>query len=202
MSTSNIGQYNESAPVLSDNEQRALRLDSRARLIITQEKRETFSAAISAHAVQSGATDFLEVIGSATKTIIIKRMRFGGTANGTVVTRVGCVKRSTADSGGTSATLTNVPHDSVNAAATATVKAYTANPTLGTAIGLIRTFLYTMVAVSSNIIADIRELTFGTEEDQGIILRGTSQSLCLNLNETVLTNALVDVSIEWREVVG
>lgn len=202
MSTSNIGQYNESAPTLSDSEQRALRFDVKARLIITQEKRETYSASIVASSVQSGATDFFEIKGSATKTVIVKRIRFTGTANGTVISRISCIKRSTANSGGTSVNVTNVPHDSINAPATATVNTYTANPTLGNAVGLVRAFVYTMVATSSNILADIRELTFGIEEDQGIVLRGTSESLCLNLNATVMTSGLVDISVEWREVTG
>jgi hypothetical protein len=112
------------------------------------------------------------------------------------------LKRSTVNSGGVSAAMTVVPHDSVNAAGTAALKVYTSNPTTGTLVGLIRTYLYTMVASSSNAVCDYVEIDFGLEEDQGIVLRGTDEGLCLNLGGTTVTGSAVNISVEWREIVG
>lgn len=201
--TSAVGQYNESTPVLANNEQRALRLDVTGRTIITQEKRATYSASISGLAVVTGATDFFTVTGSATRTIIVKRIRYSGTASQSTQVPLALLIRSTANSGGTSTTLTNVPHDSVNAVATATVRAYTANPTRGTLVGSIRSPYYTFTAANSNsLTVELREIRLGEEEDQGVVLRGVNESLCFNLNSTAISGALMGCSVEWREIVG
>lgn len=201
--TSAVGQYNESAPILANNEQRALRLDVTGRTIITQEKRATYSAAIVGLAVVTGATDFFTVTGSATKTIIIKRVRYSGISTQTTQVPLSLLIRSTANSGGTSTTLTKVPHDSTNALATATVRAYTANPTLGTLVGAIRSPYYTFISINSNsLTVELREIRLGEEEDQGVVLRGVNESLCFNLNSTAISGALMSCSVEWREIAG
>lgn len=200
--TSAVGQYNATPPVLTDGEQRILRLDAASRLISTVEKRATYSASIINLAVVTGATDFWTISGSATKTIIVKRLLFSGTAQATAQCDINMLVRSSANSGGSSSAISCVPHDSTNAACTATVLGYTANPTLGTLVGLIRSVDYTLVAENSNAIADIREFDFGTEEDQGIVLRGTSELLALNFNADAGNSVKIHVSVEWREIVG
>jgi hypothetical protein len=203
--TNNLCQYNATPPVLEDNEQRTLRCDVSSRLITTQEKRATYSAACVNLNIAASGTDFFTITGSATKTIIVKRIRFSASSAQTVQSSIGLLKRSTANSGGTATTLTNVPHDSANAAPTATVLAYTANPTLGTLIGALRWIDYTSLATNSNAVVDIREFQFGIEEDQGIVLRGINEVLALNFNgQTVTFGAGVgyNLSIEWREITG
>jgi|WetSurMetagenome_2_1015567.scaffolds.fasta_scaffold116165_3 hypothetical protein len=203
--TNNLCQYNATPPVLEDNEQRTLRCDVSARLITTQEKRATYSAAcVNLNIVASG-TDFFTITGSATKTIIVKRIRFSSSSAQTVQSNIGLLKRSTSNSGGTATTLTNVPHDSTNPASAATVRSYTANPTLGTLAGELRWIDYTSLATNSNAVVDIREFQFGTEEDQGIVLRGVNEVLALNFNgQTVSFGAGVgyNLSVEWREITG
>jgi hypothetical protein len=110
------------------------------------------------------------------------------------------IKRSSANSGGTSTTVADVPHDSTNAAPTATVLAYTANPTVGTLVGMVRSANYTSMATNSNTPTDIREFTFGIEEDQGIVLRGTSEVLSLNLGASAVNGLSAAISVEWREI--
>jgi len=95
----------------------------------------TYSAAIGALVTAGAATDIFTITGSATKTIRITRIRIGGNSTTATWHIFLGIKRSTANTGGTSTVLTRVPHDSLNAAATATIRAYTANPTLGTTVG-------------------------------------------------------------------
>ncbi len=87
-------------------------------------------------AVASGATDFLTIVGSSTKKIEVLKITLGGLATALTVADIVLLKRSTANSGGTSTAPTAVPLDSNDIAASAAVKAYTANPaTLGTLVG-------------------------------------------------------------------
>jgi hypothetical protein len=203
--TSNIGQYNVDPPILVAEYQRALRLDVASRLIITQEKRSTYSASCVNLNIAAAGTDFFTMTGSDTKTIIVKRIRFSGASSNTTQSNIGLMKRTTANSGGAYTTLANVPHDSANPVATATVRAYTSNPTLGTLVGALRWVDYTSLSVNSNSVTDLREFQFGTEEDQGIVLRGSNEVLALNFNgQTVTFSASTgyDLSFEWREITG
>jgi hypothetical protein len=194
--------YNANGPNLAEGEISGVRIDSKGRLIITQEKRATYSAVATGLALASSCTDFFEIRGAATKTIIVKHIRISGFATGTVQATFLLVKRSTANSGGTPVACTSVSHDSTNPPAKATVQGYTANPTTGTLVGAVRAPVFTLVAPGSNYVADILELSFGIEEDQGIILRGLNELLCLNLNGATVSGASLSVSVEWREVVG
>jgi hypothetical protein len=194
--------YNSTAPTFTNGQTGAIRVDVKGRQIITQEKRETYSAAISGLVPAAAATDLFCVQGSATKTIVLKKARLSGTSTGTTVTTILLVKRSTANTGGTATNPTVVPHDSANPAPTAVIAAYTANPTTGTLVGNIRSFTYTMISPTANIVADIRELDFGIEEDQGIVLRGTTEEVCFNLAGASISSGLFNISVEIREIVG
>lgn len=76
--------------------------------------------------------------GSAQKLIRVHRVTFSAVQ--TTAGNIGDWRlemSSTTSSGGTSASMTAVPLDSSQAAATAAVKNYTANPTAGTLVGII-----------------------------------------------------------------
>ena len=88
-----------------------------------------------------------------------------------------------------------------NAAATAAVTAYTANPTINDAapgildnsnLGLVATTVG--AAVQPNITWDYQERNF----DQAPILRGAAQQFCVNLNGTSPT-ALLNITFRWTE---
>ena len=197
--------YNANGLNLAEGETSGIRIDSKGRLITTQEKRATYSAACVNLAIAAAGTDFFTITGSASKTIIVKRIRFSASSSTTVQSNIGLCRRSTANTGGTSTTLTNVKHDTTNSPATAVVRAYTANPTLGTLVEYLRWIDYTSMAPSSNSPTDIREFAFGIEEDQGIILRGLNEVLALNFNEQTVTFGAgvgYNLSVEWREIVG
>ena len=94
-----------------------------------------FSAASAAFTPGATPEDIFTITGSATRTIEVLRMAISSTQTTAGTNSWFIAKRSTANSGGTSAAVAAVPHDSNDAAATATVLQYTANPTAGTLVG-------------------------------------------------------------------
>jgi hypothetical protein len=107
------------------------------------------------------------------------------------------VKRSTANTAGTSATIPGVPLDDVYPAATATVRQYTANPTLGTFIGTVWSGRVASPAPATAQNGTEKVLTF----DRGpIILTGTTDVLAWTLNGVALPAGLsVQAYVWWTE---
>lgn len=160
----------------------------------------TYSASASGFVPAAAATDVFRIQGSATKTIKITRIAFSitTTAGSGGLLSVGLIKRSANNTGGTSVTATNTPHDSNNAAATAVVNHYTANPSaLGTSVGMIRCIR--AEAYNTAITASDNVWTFGDRPGQTIVLRGTSQYLCLNFGGGTITGPIACANVEWTE---
>lgn len=84
-----------------------------------------------------GATpqDIFTITGSATKLVKVLRMFIATTQTTAGINGWAIVKRSTANTGGTSAAVTAIRSDQNDPAATATVLQYTANPTAGALVG-------------------------------------------------------------------
>lgn len=162
--------------------------------------RSTYSASITALAPAASATDIFTIIGSATKTVRITRIQISGVATAAGTFDVVLVKRSTADSGGTSTSPTIVPHDSSDSAATAVVKAYTVNPTLGTLVGNLQARSITLTTAATPAIPNIlQEFLFELRGEKAIVLRGVAQQLAINLNAQTITGGLLDISISFTE---
>lgn len=160
--------------------------------------RTTYSAAITGLVSAALATDVFTISGSGTKTIKVTKISIDGLAAAGGNFTVQLIKRSTANSAGTSTTLTDVPHDSTDAAATATVKAYTVNPTLGTAVGTVRSNRVFISGVSTT--SSVEDIQNFGDLGQEIILRGTTESLCMNLGATTITTPSLNIWVEWVEV--
>lgn len=163
-------------------------------------QKATYSASILGLVASSTApTDLFTIYGSATKTIRVTRLAISGTQTTAAVRDVALIKRSSANSGGTSTPLTAVPHDANAAAATATVLAYTANPTLGTTVGSVRAHkLFVGTTAGSGAVDDII-WDFGTRPSQCIVLRGTAQGICINVNGVVSAGSSFDINAEFTE---
>lgn len=166
--------------------------------------RETYSATAFGIVPAASATDVFTITGSESKTIYIHKIQVSGTRTAHAHNQVILLKRSTANSGGTSTTRTAVPHDSTNAAATATVTSYTANPTLGTLVGeLASNTLSLPVQTPSNAQGNGGSVTPWlwefTSIGQPLVLRGTSQVLSINFNSVTITGGNLNFSIEWSE---
>jgi hypothetical protein len=161
---------------------------------------DSYGAGIGDLALAASATDVFCINGSATRTIYITDVHISGSATSAARINVSYTRRSTANSGGTSTTLTNIPDDSQSPAGTAVVKAYTANPTLGTSVGVYSSGHNTFPADAAPNIA-INELTryFGSDNAKLFTLRGTSEGLCLNFNGETVTGGLAHISVHWIE---
>lgn len=155
-------------------------------------------------ALAANTTDFWCITGSGSKTVFVTAILVTGQAASSAINaRLNLVVRSTANTGGTSSTLTVGPLDSNNAAATATVLLYSVNPAgLGALVGVIKSYVAVQQGAAVSIVPGPQ---FGFSESWGtvrgvqpITLRGTAQEACLNLNAvTSLTNAMV--TVEWYE---
>lgn len=160
----------------------------------------TYSASANAFTSAASATDIFTLTGSGTKTITITRIDMTATtsAGSGLTVNLILVKRSAANTGGSTTSMTAVPHDSNNAAATATAVFYTANASsLGAAVGNLRATRYSFDV--SGVATEQLAYEFGDRPSQPIILRGTSQILAINLGAPTITTPIVSLSIEWTE---
>lgn len=159
----------------------------------------TYTASILGLVPASLSTDIFEISGSATKTIKVRRIRVTGTRTTSASHDTILLKRSTLNSGGTFTNPIMVRHDTNNNLATAAVKAYTANPTLGTLIGNLsadKQFLNTPNTGSS----DVRDYVLTESGAQPIFLRGINESVSINLNGVTMNGGNMDIWVEWTEV--
>jgi len=111
--------------------------------------------------------------------------------------------RSTANTGGTSTSLTAVPADPSDAAASAVARAYTANPTVGTAVGPIRAGVVVLTSPATSISIDPVQWTFGNDVGTrgGVVLRSASQVFAINGNAASFpSGAALNCSVEWTEL--
>ena len=160
----------------------------------------TYRASTTALASASSATDIFTITGSASKTIRITRLEISGQQTTAAAAQVIVLVRSTANSGGTASTLTAVPHDSNSPAATAVVKAYTANPTTGNLVANIYAgYVFLAAPGTATVGSDKVVLDYGNRPGQAIVLRGTSQVLAVNLNGATVTGGAFDINVEFTE---
>lgn len=169
-------------------------------------KFQTYYAAYTAITTAASLTDFFTITGSATKTIYITHVACSGVSTASGTSALALVKRSTADSGGTaltpSATVGGqlVPLDVNNVAATATVVAYSANPTTGTAVGIVRSGkLNTSVAATANGASPL-VFDFSTINNQALVLRGTGAVAAMSgLGTALVAGAVLSCEVSWIE---
>jgi hypothetical protein len=167
-------------------------------LTITGDTNTPTYAAANQSIANTGAGDLFCIAGSGTKTIYIKRLRVSATATSAIVVAVSLIKRSTLDTGGTSANETEVPLDSTNAAPTATVVSYTVSPTAGTAVGAVRSRKIA-VGVQGNTATTSEALfDFANYFDQPLVLRGTTQNACVN-GTAAGSGGSWAIDAEWTE---
>jgi hypothetical protein len=156
-------------------------------------------------------TDVFTITGAANVVVHVTHIEISGITDSAVAVAADCqlVRRSTANSGGTSTNSPAlVPFDSTNAAASATVLSYTANPTLGTLVGTARAALRAqklMLTLGTYTATDFPPVApivwdFSDTQGQAIILRGTGEVLAVNLNAVTLVGTVsLNISVEWIE---
>lgn len=160
----------------------------------------TYSSWNSYNPAATGATDICTITGSATKNIRVRRVFFNGIATTAATDPVAIIKRSTASSGGTATfAVTSVPYDSSNAAVTATVTYYTANPTVGTIVGVVADPMFSFGNLTTGGAQALpSQMIFGAL-GQPIVLRGVAQSLSVNLNNLIYPGLVASCGFEWTE---
>lgn len=148
-------------------------------------------------------TDVFTLTGSATKTVRVTRVQISGSNTGNTNAFFQFIKRSAANTGGTTVNLSEVPYDSTNAAATSVAVNYTVNPAaLGTAVGTLTGGLIFLSALASTNSFTDKEIIFGSNSTQGIVLRGTSEIFAINFNGVnlgILSATVLNISVEWTE---
>lgn len=158
---------------------------------------QTFSASLT---FLPGAlpTDVFTVTGSATRTVKVRKFVISGTSTAIGKVPIDLVKRSTANTLGTSSAVTRVPHDSNNAAATATVLAYTSPPVTGTLVGSLSSVkLSEPAAGDANLSFPIT--ISHMSGDQPYTLRGVSQVLAINRGGVTNVGESLTIAVEWTE---
>lgn len=155
-------------------------------------------AAANASIANTGAGDVFCIQGSSVKTVKVKRFRVSAIANSAIVVDTILYKRSAIDTGGTPLTETAVPLDSLNAAASALVKSYSASPLTGTTVGPIRA--RHIAAGTQGNTATVTEALydFASYYDQPLVLRGATQAACVNVG-ALGTGGNWAIDVEWTE---
>jgi len=169
-------------------------------------KNPTYTASSAGLVPAASATDIFCLNASSTKNVILHLVTVSGTAGTAITTPVLLYRRVSQDTGGTAATSlalpVAVPNNPTDSAATATVTAYTANPTVvDPSPSLIRGSAVSF-AVTTTANRPF-EMIFGTAVDmfeKGVWLsKGSAQQLCLNLNGVSISSGVLAINFEWTE---
>lgn len=164
-------------------------------LPVTLAENARYKASAQGIASAATATDVFTITGSATKTIRITSLIVTGTQTTLGTVPFDLVVRSSTNTGGTSVSRTKVPLDSTSAAATATVRSYTANPTAGTLVGSVNS-IRKIIPGAASAVENVPIEMINTP----IILRSPSEVLAVNLNSTTVTGGLFSYTITFEEV--
>ena len=141
----------------------------------------------------AATTDIFQLYGSATKTVRVQRIEavYHATAFGADPSPMLLLRRSTANTGGTSTTITPVSMDSANAATTATAcKLYTANPTTGTLAGQLKRLNINCMLPGNGTAPPhsgpaVQVIYEASPTVQPIVLRGTAEGVVINFNGVI-----------------
>lgn len=164
-------------------------------------QKASFFAAISSLAVAASATDFFTITGAQGKRVTINRISFSGIATSATAIPLMLIKRSTANTGGTSTPVPGVNADSsMNMQPAASVLAYTANPgALGTAVGNVNAARVILSTASASVGSAPVEFNFERMYHKPVILNNASEVLALNYSGTTAAGNAVDIMIAWTE---
>ena len=172
--------------------------DSNGRQIIKNYPDTTttsYSANVTALASAASATDIAVLPGNATNTVLVYYVEVSCTQTTAGIVQIQLIKRSTADTSGTSSNMTVVPDDSNYASGVSVPKSYTANPTTGTAVGTRRSAWVGCMATGTTSPNDI----YIFHPVKPIVLRGTAQQLAVNLNGATVSGGSFDVTYDYAE---
>lgn len=151
--------------------------------------RASYRAGIQALALAATPTLVAAVIGSATKLVRVVGFRLSGAA-ATASQDIPFVikKYSVAPTLGTKTSPALVPMDSTDPAATAVFNAYTVNPTIGTAVGVVETGVVSCgLATVAGAAAQFYSLADAFSK--GLLLNSAAEAVGIELGGVALANA-------------
>jgi hypothetical protein len=179
-----------------------------AQSVNVEGRKATFYIAFSVTPAAS-ATDIAMIQGSATAVVKLTRLSISGVATAAALIDVLGVKRSAADTGGTSTNPVPVAADLNDlsgvwvSGATAIINVYTANPTLGassaTGYGVPRRSKMLLGVPAGTGSPFVLNWTFGERSEKAMTLRGVADSFCVNLNGVQSTGQIMNVEMAWTE---
>jgi len=172
--------------------------------------RASYSAVWIGLAPAATTTDLICIAASSTKTVRLQNIKLSGSAGTTLSLPVTVLRRASLDSGGTAASTTANPantigkRDNNNVASTATLVSYTANPTINDTSptyldsAQLAVSLTTMATVSIPVTFDWAKDTENFVQPP-VLAAGSTQQICVNFNSTSLSSGLITGSITWTE---
>lgn len=157
----------------------------------------------------ASATDIFCIAGSATKMIKVTGFRLQGVAGTLTSVPAVILRRASVNTGGTAAsTIANPANtigksDSSNAVASATLIAYTANPTItDTSPTYLTVGNLTTPTVAAGTSVPVTEFTFGAnlpQFTQQLTLRSATEQVCVNLQASTISSGVLNITISWTE---
>lgn len=151
-------------------------------------------------AAGAAAQDVFTITGAAGKIIRLLHASLTGTQTTTSVATVDLIRRSTANSGGTSTTVAAVKTDSQIAAASATVRAYTANPTAGTLVGFIQTDKVAITDTSGVRVLNPSQFLSYENDIIPIAIIREGEVVAINLAGQTLAGSSLSCHFRWQEL--
>jgi len=163
-------------------------------------QRATFGAAITNITPAATPTDFLTIAGAAGKIIRVKSLMLAGVATSASNILIDLIRRSAANTGGTTVPITGRSHDTADGAASAVLAYYTANPSgLGTAVGTLHSARLNLAPAANGSI-DRLQWQFTWVNDKAIVLRRATDILAINLKGAAWpAGGALDIDLEWTE---
>jgi hypothetical protein len=148
------------------------------------------------------ATDIFTITGGDGVVTTPMRLRIGGIATAATSAAVSIIKRTTANTAGTATVITGVYRDAATTEpAKATVRTYTANPTVGTATapsgGTIMPIIVPLGTASAPVSDTVIDLSVNGL--QPLTLRSSADVLCVNLNGVTIAGSSISLTVEWME---
>lgn len=188
VSASATGDYNESA------------VTKHGAQYVKQEERQKITYQYPAIiTTASAATDIMEVTASSQKVVEIDTIEIWATATSAAVAVVDIIIRSTLDTGGTRTAVTGIKSEQADANATATVNYYTANPTTGTTVGIIKTLPLQVAAASGTSAIEKLIIKFGDTCKPPTLALGSTQAMYVNLRGASFAGGIFYVNIITKE---
>jgi hypothetical protein len=164
-------------------------------VVATESLKATYSYATASITPASGPTELFTIAGATGKVVRIKKIAIDLSSTVSGKLNVALIKRSTAASGGTSASGTINKFDSADVTASASILSFTANPTVGTTTSIAEVFSLPAAAAPNEVLRD-----YSTRNDESMVLRA-GEFIGINGLGSALPNgdARINFTIEWTE---